>query len=173
MPKVSSKENKNVYFKRREELGLTRDKASELLESIPADRIEKIENERVEPHPEEILIMAEKYKAPELCNYYCANQCPIGMQYVPEVKVNNLSQIVLKMIASLNAVQRKQARFIEITEDECIDEDELEDFIDIQYELEKMSVAVETLQLWSERMLANGSIDMEKYEELKKKRDQK
>lgn len=173
MPKVSSKDNKNVYFKRREELGLTRDKASELLESIPADRIEKIENERVEPHPEEILIMAEKYKAPELCNYYCANQCPIGMQYVPEVKVNNLSQIVLKMIASLNAVQRKQARFIEITEDERIDEDELEDFIDIQYELEKMSVAVETLQLWSERMLANGSIDMEKYEKLKKKRDQK
>jgi transcriptional regulator with XRE-family HTH domain len=171
MPKVSAKENKNVYFQRREELGLTREKAAELLESIPADRIEKIENERVEPHPDEILIMADKYKAPELCNYYCAKQCPIGMQYVPEVKVNNLSQIVLKMLASLNAVQKKQERFIEITEDEKIDEDELEDFIDIQYELEKMSIAVETLQLWSERMLANGSIDMEKYEELKRKRE--
>lgn len=171
MPKVSAKENKNVYFQRREELGLTREKAAELLESIPADRIEKIENERVEPHPDEILIMADKYKAPELCNYYCAKQCPIGMQYVPEVKVNNLSQIVLKMLASLNAVQRKQERFIEITEDEKIDEDELEDFIDIQYELEKMSIAVETLQLWSERMLANGSIDMEKYEELKRKKE--
>lgn len=44
MPKVSSKENKNIYFQRREELGLTRDKASELLESIPPERIEKIEN---------------------------------------------------------------------------------------------------------------------------------
>ncbi len=171
MPKVSAKENKNVYFQRREELGLTREKAAELLESIPADRIEKIENERVEPHPDEILIMADKYKAPELCNYYCAKQCPVGMQYVPEVKVNNLSQIVLKMLASLNAVQKKQERFIEITEDEKIDEDELEDFIDIQYELEKMSLAVETLQIWSERMLANGSIDMEKYEELKRKRE--
>ena len=29
MPKVSSKENKNIYFQRREELGLTRDKAIE------------------------------------------------------------------------------------------------------------------------------------------------
>ena len=91
MPRVSNKENKNIYFSRREELKLTRDQASELLESIPPERIEKIENERVEPHPEEILIMAQKYKSPELCNYYCSNQCPIGQQYVPEVKIQDLS----------------------------------------------------------------------------------
>ena len=88
MPKVSVRENKNAYFKRREELGLTRDKASELLESIPPERIEKIENERCEPHPEEVLIMAEKYKSPELCNYYCSHQCRIGQQYVPEVNAH-------------------------------------------------------------------------------------
>ena len=105
MPRVSNKENKNIYFSRREELKLTRDQASELLESIPPERIEKIENERVEPHPEEILIMAQKYKSPELCNYYCSNQCPIGQQYVPEVKIQDLSQIVLKMVDSLNTVQ--------------------------------------------------------------------
>ena len=51
-------------------------------------RIEKIENERVEAHPEEILVMADKYKAPELCNYYCSNQCAIGRQYVPEVNAH-------------------------------------------------------------------------------------
>ena len=95
MPKVSSKENKKIYFRRREELKLTRDQASELLESIPPERIEKIENERVEPHPEEILIMAEKYKAPELCNYYCSNQCPIGQQYVPEVKIQDLKKAMM------------------------------------------------------------------------------
>ena len=43
MPRVSSKENKNIYFRLREEMGLTRDKASELLESIPPERIEKID----------------------------------------------------------------------------------------------------------------------------------
>ena len=91
MPRVSAKANKNLYFQRREELGLTRDKASELLESIPPERIEKIENERSEPHPEEVLIMSEKYKSPELCNYYCSNHCPIGQQYVPEVKMQDLS----------------------------------------------------------------------------------
>lgn len=163
MPKVSNKENKNIYFRRREELKLTRDKASELLESIPPERIEKIENERVEPHPEEILVMAEKYKSPELCNYYCSNQCPIGMQYVPEVKVQNLSQIILKMVDSLNTAQDNQRRLISITADGMIDDTEIDDFVNIQEELEKISVTVEALQLWTEQMIANGLINMEKY----------
>ncbi len=165
MPKVSTKENKNAYFQRREELRLTRDQASELLESIPPERIEKIENERVDPHPEEILIMADKYKSPELCNYYCANQCPIGQQYVPEVKIRDLSQIVLKMIDSLNEVQDNQKRLVNITSDGVIDDDEIEDFVSIQNQLEKISITIEALQLWSEQMIANGSINMEKYQE--------
>jgi transcriptional regulator with XRE-family HTH domain len=164
MPKVSSKENKNPYFQRREELKLTREQASELLDTIPPERIEKIENERVEPHPEEIMIMAEKYKSPELCNYYCSHQCPIGQQYVPEIEIKDLSQIILKMLASLNEVQDKQKRLISITADGVIDEDEIADFVNIQDELEKISISVETLQLWVEQMLANGTIDMEKYE---------
>ena len=52
------------------------------------------------PHPDEVLVMAEKYKQPSLCNYYCANQCPIGQEYVPEIKVKDLSQIVLEMLAT-------------------------------------------------------------------------
>ena len=167
MGRASTKENKNVYFLKREELGLTRDKASELLESIPPERIEKIENERTQPHPDEVLVMAEKYKAPELCNYYCSNQCPIGQEYVPEVKVQDLSQIVLKMLSSLNAVQDNQRKFIDITADGVISDDEIETFVDIQDNLEKISITVETLQLWVEQMLANGEINAEKYEAVK------
>ena len=163
MPRVSSKENKNIYFRLREEMGLTRDKASELLESIPPERIEKIENERVEPHPDEVLIMSEKYKSPELCNYYCSNQCPIGKQYVPEVKVQDLSMIVLKMVNSLNTVQDSQRRLISITVDGVIDDSEIDEFINIQEELENISITVEALQLWTEQMVANGSINVDKY----------
>jgi hypothetical protein len=170
MPRVSTKENKNAYFKRREELKLTREQASELLESIPPERIEKIENERAEPHPDEIMIMAEKYKSPELCNYYCSKQCPIGQRYVPEIRMQDLSQIVLSTVDSLNTVQDKQKRFINITADGVIDDAEVDDFVDIQMELEKISVAVETLQLWSEQMLANGKINVEKYEARKKEK---
>ena len=168
MGRVSVKENKNVYQLRREELGLSREKASELLESVPPERIEKIESEKSLPHPDEVLLMSEAYKMPNLCNYYCANECPIGKQYVPEIKIKDLSQIVLEMLASLNSMNKKQERLIEITADGKIEGDEIKDFIHIQEELEKISITVETLQLWSEQMLANGAIDIEAYNACKK-----
>lgn len=163
MGRVSTKENKNIYQVRREELGLSREKASELLVSIPPERIEKIESEKSFPHPDEVMVMADGYKMPNLCNYYCANECPIGRQYVPEVKVKDLSQIVLEMVASLNSMHKKQERLIEITCDGVIDEEEIKDFVRIQEELEKISITVETLQLWSEQMLADNIIDMDVY----------
>ena len=167
MGKKSTKENKNIYQICREELNLTRDEASELLESITATRIEKIESEKSLPHPDEVLIMADKYKQPRLCNYYCATQCPIGQQYVPEIKTKDLSQIVLEMLVSLNTMNKQKERLIEITVDGMITEDEIKDFVAIQDELERISIAVETLQLWSERILATGKIDLEKYNQMK------
>lgn len=47
MGRNSVKENKNIYQLTREALGLSREKASDLLETVPPERIEKIENERV------------------------------------------------------------------------------------------------------------------------------
>ena len=170
MARVSTKENKNIYHTTREALKLTRDAAAELLETIPPERIERIENERSLPHPDEVLIMAEKYKQPSLCNYYCANQCPIGHQYVPEIKIKDLSQIVLEMLASLNAMNKRKDRLIEITADGVISGEELEDFIFIQEELERISITVETLQLWSEKMLATGVIDETQYYALKNRK---
>ena len=173
MARVSTKENKNIYQITRAGLKLSREAASELLESIPPERIEKIENERSLPHPDEVLVMSDKYMQPSLCNYYCANQCPIGQEYVPEIKVKDLSQIVLEMLASLNSVSKQKDRLIEITADGKISGDELEDFIFIQEELERISITVETLQLWSERMMATGVIDEEQYNAYKKRRSEK
>ena len=167
MARKSTKENKNIYQRTREGLNMTREEASELLETMSPERIEKIESERSMPHPDEVLLMSDKYKQPTLCNYYCTNQCPIGAQYVPEIKIKDLSQIVLETIASLNTMQKKKDRLIEITVDGHISGDELADFVHIQEELEKISVAVETLQLWCERMVDTGAIDEVQYQALK------
>ena len=133
MARKSTRENKNIYQRTREGLELTREQASELMVTMSPERIEKIENERSMPHPDEVLLMSDQYKQPDLCNYYCANQCPIGAQYVPEIKIKDLSQIVLETIASLNAMQKKKDRLIEITVDGEITDDELEDFVQIQH----------------------------------------
>ena len=132
MGRASTKENKNIYQTTRESLDLSREKASELLETIPAERIEKIENEKSMPHPDEVLTMSKGYKKPSLCNHYCSTQCPIGKEYVPEVKVKELSSIVLEMLASLNSVNNKKDRLIEIAADGKVDKGEIDDFRKIQ-----------------------------------------
>lgn len=168
MARVSMKANKTVYQQKREELGLSREKASELLEVIPPERIERIESGKFSAHPDEVIVMAEKYNAPQLCNHYCANECEIGKQYVPEIKIKDLSQIILEMLASLNSLKKRQERLIEITADGVIEKDEVPDFIMIQEELERISITVETLQFWVEQKLSTGEIDLEAYNAAKK-----
>ena len=172
MGRTSSKKDKTLYQEFREEMGYTREKASEVLESISAERIERIENEKSLPHPDEVLAMSVAYQKPRLCNHYCANTCPIGQEYVPEIQVKNLSEMVLGLLASLNNIQKWKDRLIEITADGEIGSEEIADFIAIQDKLEEISVTVESLQMWSERMLATGRIDLEQYNAIKNLRAQ-
>ncbi len=168
MGKKSIKEDKNIYQLSREEAKLTRAQASEKLLFVSESRIEKIESEKSPIHPEEVLEMSKAYQRPDLCNYYCSHECPIGIEYVPEVKIKNLSQIVLEMLASINALYRQKDRLIEITEDGIIDDNELKDFAAIQEGLEKISVVADTLSLWISNTIASGQIDQKKLESILK-----
>lgn len=159
MGRKSTKENKNNYHICREHAELTREAAAELMAYVSADRIEKIENERSFPHPEEILAMSKAYKAPDLCNYYCSRECPIGQELVPEVKLKDLSQITLEMLASLNALEKEKNRLIEITVDGIITKDELPDFQKIQAQLEQTSMAIASLKLWVQKAITDGKIE--------------
>ena len=89
MGRVSTKENKTVYQLAREKLGYSREKAAEETELEPF-KIERIENEKIRADPWDVVAMAKAYKEPQLCNHYCANECPIGMKYVPEIKIKDL-----------------------------------------------------------------------------------
>lgn len=158
MGRNSTKEDKNIYQQSRESAALTREAAAEKLEFISESKIEKIEYEKVLPHPDEVLAMAKCYKNPSLCNYYCSHECPIGQEYIPEVSFKELSQITLEMLASLNSLEKEKNRLIEITVDGLISDDELEDFKKIQSQLSQISLAIDSLQLWVDKALVDGKI---------------
>lgn len=158
MGRKSTKENKNIYQQCRENAELTRDRAGELLDFMSSDRIERIESEKSLPQPDEVMAMADCYRTPELCNYYCSHECPIGKKYVPEVQIKELSQIVLETVATLNSLDKEKNRLIEIAVDGKINDDELEDFKRISSNLNKVSMAVDSLHLWVERTIARGEL---------------
>jgi hypothetical protein len=146
--KRSVKEDKTIYQETREECGLSRAAAAELLECISESRIEKIELSGSLPHPDEVLVMAKKYKKPSLCNYYCSRECPIGQEYVPAVEVTDLPTVTLEILRLLGRLEAEKERLIEISVDGTISEDERADFEKIKDELDKMSLAVDSLKAW-------------------------
>lgn len=164
--------SENAYKELRKKLNLTRDDVCDAVVDgdfglLAPERLERIENGKFPITPEEVLLLSKVYKEPSLCNYYCSHECPIGADYVPEVKVRDLEKIVLSMVASLNSMKKSQERLIEITADGIIDDEELKDFIHIQNELERISITVESLQLWTEQMIATEKINIDKYNELR------
>ena len=163
----SVKEDKNIYFASRENAGLTRESAAEQMECISADRIYKIETGKALPHPDEVLLMAECYKNPSMCNFYCSHECEIGQKYVPEIKVKDLPAITLEMLATLNNLQKSKDRLIEISADGELTEDEMPDFLSIQDSLNKMSLAIDALKLWVNNAVATGRIDGTVLEDIK------
>ena len=165
MGKKSIKENKNIFFESREEAGLTRAQASELIGTISESRLEKMETGKTSIYPEDVVDMAAAYKKPELCNYYCTHECRIGKESVPEVRVSSLSEIVLGMLSALNSLDRQKDRLIDITADGEITEDELPDFVRIQEQLDQIDLTVESLKVWMASTIADGKINKKQLNE--------
>lgn len=147
----------NIYRACREAAGLTRERASELLEWISPDRIDRIERGSM-PHPDEVLRMSECYGKPELCNYYCTHFCQIGQLLVPEVQSKDLANIVLELLSTLNTLDKEKTRLIEITADGVISADEYADFAAIEKQLERISMSVDSMKLWIRKTVAAGEM---------------
>ena len=159
MGKRSTKENKNVYQLSRESLGLTREAASEELVFLSPERIEKIESGRSAPHPDEVLAMESAYRNPELSNWFCTHECPIGMKYEQQVSLQSLAQVTVETLAALNAMEQEKNRLIEISVDGRIDALESRDFERITEKLRAMDRSIRSMQLWMEHARQTGKME--------------
>ena len=153
MGKQSVKENKSIYQITREKLGYSRAQAAELMEYLPDYRLVKIEDGSVAVQPEDVIAMSKAYRSPELRNHYCTHECPIGKVDVPEITFDgNIYEILVHMVVTLDSINSKKGRLMEILADGVVSEEERPDFEQIQTELEHISMTIEAIQLWCEKM---------------------
>ncbi len=167
MAKKSTKSKKNIYQQYRENLGLSREQASDVVKYLSPERIERIENGKTAVHPEDVIWMAEGYRALSLCNYYCSQECPIGKHYFPSIESKELSQIVLELLSLLKKINARTDRLIDIAKGNHICEDDLEDFVSIQQSLSNFSATVSNLDLWTRQEVITGHINKETYDSLR------
>ena len=77
----------------------------------------------------------------------------------------DLGQIAIETLNSLNRINREKDRLLEIVEDGEITPDEIADFVSIKKTLDKISLSVDTLQLWIDQTIAEGKLDKTVFEE--------
>lgn len=158
MGRRSIKENKSIYQQTREDLGLTREKAADLIPGFSPERLEKIENGRSQIQPEDVMLLAEYYKSPILCNHYCINECPIGRVHALRQEPKELAQIAVETLNALNRMNQSKDRLLEIVEDGQVRPDEYDDFVEIKGVLDKIAISVSNLQLWVNEQIAEGKL---------------
>ena len=156
MGRKSTKTKKNVYQQARDDINMTRAAVEDATEGLlSASRVEKIENGQLKAHPEDVVLMADIYNKPELCNYFCTKECQIGEKYVPAIDIiHDLPQITMSILSSLNSLNKDRERIIDITADGQITEDEREDFETFRRHLAEMSMTIEALKLWADKELS-------------------
>ena len=159
MGKRSVRENKNIYQLSREERELTREAASEALVFLSPERIEKIESGKSAPHPDEVLALEHAYRNPELSNWFCTHECPIGMKYEQEVKLKSLAQVTVETLAALHAMDEEKNRLIAISVDGRVNDAERRDFDRILGKLNALDRAIRSMQIWLEHARQSGKID--------------
>ena len=156
---MNSKSNKNIYYNTRTNLGLTREAAVNKMDTISVDRLEKIENNRANATPDDIVELASAYNEPTLCNYYCMNECAIGQSMNLALEVPELPNIVLETVASLNDINPYVNELISIARDGNISDEEIPKFAKIQYTLEEVALSISTLNAWIEKTKNENGIN--------------
>ena len=159
MGRRSTKEDKYIYQQSRENAGLSREGAEELLTFVSADRIERIESGKSAPHPDEVLAMEQGYKDPELSNYYCTHECPIGMKYVQKAELKELPQLTVELLSALHAMEQEQNRLIDISVDGRVNDFERKQFDVILQKLSALDCAIRGMRIWIEHALWTGKMD--------------
>lgn len=158
MGRKSIKENKSHYQVCREACEYTRAEASDLMTTISEDRLEKIENEKTRVHPEDVVELAEAYKQPEMCNWFCHEECAIGRRIVPELETMDLTQAVMDIMNRINGLNDKKDRMVALAADGQISESERKEFGEIYEQLDELTNTVEALKVWVRKTLADGKL---------------
>lgn len=129
----------------------SREGASDEL-GIDRSRIARIELGSKNPFPDEVLMMADIYNAPELKSYYCKNMCPLGKDF-PNIKIEDLDRISIKALSSFRKVTAAKELLLDITADGVITDGEKDDLKKIIQTLDELNEITQSLKIWAEKNL--------------------
>ncbi len=149
----------NIYCRCRKEAAKYNDKlnsregAAELLGvSVSSLADYELGNTKVVP-VDKVVLMADLYNAPEIKNFYCTNECPIGEHTVHKLEIAELDRLTIKVLSALRGIDSVKDKLIDIVADGVIAENEKPDLDAVLKALDEITIYSQELRLWAEKNL--------------------
>lgn len=149
----------NIYCRCRKEAAKYNDKlnsregAAELLGvSVSSLADYELGNTKVVP-VDKVVLMADLYNSPEIKNYYCTNECPIGEHTVHKLELAELDRLTIKVLSAFRGIDEVKDKLIDIAADGVITEHEKPELEDVLRALDEITIYSQELRLWAEKNL--------------------
>lgn len=159
MPRKATKAADNVLYKARINAAsfndrlYSRDGASEI-SGIDRTRLAHMELGTIVPYPEEILLLSDAYNAPELPNYHCSQQCPIGRVSVEPIEIKGVPVAALQVLSAVKEIPELSENLLNIMADGEVSPEEEKEMEEVLESLVKASECIKSLELTYKKMLA-------------------
>lgn len=109
------------------------------------------------------VLMADLYNAPQLLNYYCLNECPIGCRQSLSDKVLSIERVTVKLLKSLKVEELAEIKntLIDIAADGIISDEEKPEIKEVLEYLDELSRTISELKTIGSIALNGGKFDGE------------
>lgn len=118
---------------------------------IDRKRMQRIEIGTLNPYPEEVLLMADAYHAPELLNYHCSQCCPIGQRTVPRAEMNELDRITVKFLNALEQIRDSDKELLQIAQDGTLTADEVPQMEHLLIGIQRIATVALEIQIYLDK----------------------
>lgn len=150
--------SRNIYFQARKEASKydnrlsSRELAADLLGVAPATLADyELGNVKVVP-VDKVVLMSDLYNRPELKNWYCKNECPIGKDFPLATEQKGLEGIALRLVSSFDGAEELKKEIIDIAKDGKISRDEVEILDRITKQLDQLSETISEMKIFAEKV---------------------
>ena len=105
------------------------------------------------------VLMADLYTAPQLLNYYCRHECPIGCRHSISDEVVDIDRVTVKLLKGLRVDKLEEIKdsLLDIAEDGKITDDEKPELKEVLDYLDSLAKTVSELKTIGE--IALGEVD--------------
>lgn len=134
-------EYRNIYQIPREAIGLTQEKAAELID-VSVESLRAYETDRRVPPDKVVIKMIEIYDSRYLAYQHLKTSAEVGQEYMPNIKLSDLPTAILKLQKEVTDFMKCRDEMIEITCDGTITEEERPRWEYIVKELDDIAEAI-------------------------------